>query len=56
MYQELWDRIPGVWWVKLLVVAVVVVVIAALLLEVVFPWVGPMLPGADVQVVSPDSG
>lgn len=56
MYQELWDRIPGVWWVKLLVVAIVVVVIAALLFEVVFPWVGPMLPGADVQVVSPDSG
>lgn len=51
MYQELWDRLPGDWRIKLFSVLALLVLVVALLLEVVFPWVGPLFSGADVQVV-----
>lgn len=55
MYQELWDKLPGAWWAKLTVLLVTAALIVVLLLEVVFPWVGPRLPGSEVEVGSTGS-
>lgn len=51
MYQELWDRLPGDWRIKLFSAFVIFALVVVLLLEVIFPWIGPLLSGADVQVV-----
>lgn len=50
MYAMLWRNLPGPWWVKLLIVLVLLVGIFFLLMEVVFPWIGPMMPWTDVEV------
>ena len=50
MYAMLWRNLPGPWWVKLFIVLVLLVGIFFLLMEVVFPWVGPMMPWTDVGV------
>ena len=49
MYALLWRILPGPWWVKLIVL-VLLVGIFFLLMEVVFPWIGPMMPWTDVEV------
>ena len=50
MYAMLWRNLPGPWWVKLFIVLVLLVGIFFLLMEVVFPWIGPMMPWTDVGV------
>lgn len=48
MYQFLWDHVPGPTWAKTTLAVLVVVGVVLLLLNVVFPWIGPRLPGAAV--------
>lgn len=50
MYAALWRALPGPWWVKLAIVVAIFVGVFFLLMEVVFPWVGPMMPWNDVAV------
>lgn len=50
MYAALWRMLPGPWWVKLIITVVVLVAIFLLLMEVVFPYIGPMMPWTDVAV------
>lgn len=49
MYQFLWDHIPGPTWAKTVLTVVVIAAVVLLLLNVVFPWMGPRLPGAGVE-------
>ncbi|HJD49054.1 MAG TPA: hypothetical protein H9907_02870 [Candidatus Corynebacterium intestinavium] len=50
MYAALWRLLPGPWWVKLILTLVVLVAIFLLLMEVVFPYIGPMMPWTSVAV------
>lgn len=50
MYAALWHALPGPWWVKLVIVLALLVGVFFLLMEVVFPWVGPMMPWNEVSV------
>ncbi|HIW96179.1 MAG TPA: hypothetical protein H9867_06830 [Candidatus Corynebacterium gallistercoris] len=50
MYAALWRALPGPWWVKTLIVVALLVGVFFLLMEVVFPWVGPMMPWTHVDV------
>lgn len=56
MYSTLWNALPLPNWARALIFAAVAIAVVVLLLEVVFPWVGPMMPGADpgVQTVGVD--
>lgn len=53
MYAWIWQKLPGPTKVKALLALLMVVVLLALLFEVVYPTVGPMLPGstAGAQLV-----
>ena len=50
MYAALWRMLPGPWWVKLIIALVVLVAIFLLLMEVGFPYIGPMMPWTSVAV------
>lgn len=50
MYAALWRALPGPGWIKLIIVLALLVGVFFLLMEVVFPWVGPMMPWTDVNV------
>lgn len=50
MYGALWRALPGPWPIKLIIVLLLLVAVFFLLMEVVFPYVGPMMPWTDVGV------
>ena len=50
MYSLLWYYLPGPWPVKLLLVLAMLVGVFFLLMEVVFPWVGTLMPYNEVAV------
>lgn len=50
MYAAFWRMLPGTWWVRLLIVIALLVGMFFLLMEVVFPWIGPMMPWTEVDV------
>jgi hypothetical protein len=50
MYTWIWRRLPGGPPAKALQALVLVLAVCAVLLFVVFPWVEPRLPFADVTV------
>lgn len=50
MYGILWSALPGPTWLRAVIAIVAVVAVVVFLLEVVFPWIGPMMPGADPEV------
>ena len=50
MYRALWNLLPGPTAVKALLAVALAVAVFFLLMEVVFPWVGPMMPWTDVGV------
>lgn len=45
MYRDIWNFLPGAWWVKVVVFAVAIIATVVLLLEVVFPALAPHMPG-----------
>ena len=50
MYSWIWRRLPGPTAVRALLALVLLVAVSALLLFVVFPYVEPFVPFADVTV------
>lgn len=50
MYGALWRLIPGPNWVKALVMLLLAVAVFFLLMEVVFPYLSPLMPWNDVSV------
>jgi hypothetical protein len=50
MYGWIWRRLPGRPVPRALLAAALIVVAVVLLFAVVFPWVAPRLPFADVTV------
>jgi hypothetical protein len=52
MYVWIWRHLPGPVLVKLLQTLLLVSAVSALLLFVVFPWIEPHLPIAQVTVPS----
>ena len=50
MYSWIWRHLPGPTAVRALLALVLVVAVSALLLFVVFPYVEPYVPFADVTV------
>ncbi len=50
MYAALWRTLPGPWWIKLIIVVAIAVGLFFLLMEVVFPWLEPLMPWTDVGV------
>ncbi|EFM42619.1 MULTISPECIES: hypothetical protein [Corynebacterium] len=50
MYRALWNLLPGPKPVKALLAIAIAVGVFFLLMEVVFPWVSPMMPYNDVAV------
>lgn len=50
MYTFLFRSLPGPTWLRWLIVLVVLVALFFLLMEVVFPWVAPLLPYNDVSI------
>ena len=50
MYRALWNLLPGPKAVKALLAIAIAVGVFFLLMEVVFPWVSPMMPYNDVAV------
>ncbi|GAA1472940.1 hypothetical protein P4N68_05600 [Corynebacterium felinum] len=50
MYGLLWRALPGPVWVKALLALIILAAVFLLLMEVIFPWISPMLPYNDVAV------
>ncbi|MDO4761917.1 MAG: hypothetical protein Q4A31_08375 [Corynebacterium sp.] len=50
MYGLLWRVLPGPVWVKALLALIILAAVFLLLMEVIFPWISPMLPYNDVAV------
>lgn len=50
MYDELWYWLPGPTWFKACVCVALAVGIVIVLFTVVFPAIGPLLPGSEVVV------
>ena len=50
MYRALWNLLPGPTAVKAILAIVIAVGVFFLLMEVVFPWLSPMMPYNDVAV------
>ena len=50
MHRFLWNLLPGPTPLKVVVAIVVVVGVFFLLMEVVFPYISPMMPYNDVSV------
>jgi hypothetical protein len=55
MYVWIWRKLPGPVAARLVVALLLVVAVVAILFLVVFPWVGPKLPGSHVTVDAPTS-
>lgn len=50
MYAAFWRMLPGPWWVKLIITLAILVGVFFLLMEVVFPYLSPLMPWTDVSV------
>lgn len=50
MYRALWNLLPGPTPVKAILAIAIAVGAFFLLMEVVFPWLSPMMPYNDVAV------
>ena len=50
MSRALWTLLPGPTFVKVILAIVIAVGVFFLLMEVVFPWLSPMMPYNDVAV------
>lgn len=50
MYGWYWRNLPGPAPLKILITVVLLAVVFLLLMEVIFPWLAPMLPYNDVAV------
>lgn len=50
MYRALWNLLPGPTPVKTILAIAIAVGVFFLLMEVVFPWLSPMMPYNDVAV------
>ncbi|MBK3429047.1 MULTISPECIES: hypothetical protein [Corynebacterium] len=50
MYRALWNLLPGPTPVKVILAIAIAVGVFFLLMEVVFPWLSPMMPYNDVAV------
>ena len=50
MYRDIWNFLPGSWWVKVVVFSVVIIATVVLLLEVVFPALAPHMPGSEATI------
>jgi hypothetical protein len=53
VYTWLWRRLPGGLVPRTLLAAALLLAVVVLLFTVVFPWVAPRLPFADVTVPAP---
>lgn len=53
MYEMIWNSMPGPTWFKATLAVIVVVALVFLLLEVVFPWLGPIMPFGESAVGDP---
>lgn len=50
MYRDIWNFLPGAWWVKVVIFAVAIIATVVLLLEVVFPALAPHMPGSEATM------
>jgi len=50
MYRDIWNFLPGAWWVKVVVFAVAIIATVVLLLEVVVPALAPHMPGSEATM------
>ena len=50
MYGLLWQALSGPWLVKLMLLIVLLMTVFLLLMEIVFPWMSPLMPYNDVAV------
>ena len=50
MYRALWNLLPGPTPVEVILAIAIAVGVFFLLMEVVFPWLSPMMPYNDVAV------
>lgn len=50
MYRALWRALPGPTPVKVLIVIALLAAVFFLLMDVVFPWLSPLMPYNDVAV------
>ena len=50
MYRALWNLLPGSTFIKVILAIAIAVGVFFLLMEVVFPWLSPMMPYNDVAV------
>ncbi|WP_408921749.1 hypothetical protein ACKFRU_10140 [Corynebacterium tuberculostearicum] len=50
MYRALWNFLPGPTPMKVILAIAIAVGVFFLLMEVVFPWLSPMMPYNDVAV------
>ena len=50
MYRYLWYYLPGPTWLKLVELLVLLAAVFFLLMEVVFPWLSPLMPYTDDEV------
>ena len=50
MYGFIWRHLPGPRLVRVLLALLLLVAVFFLLMEVVFPWVSPLMPYNDVSV------
>ena len=50
MYRALWNLLPGPTPVKVILAIAIAVGVFFLLMEVVFPWLSPMMPYNDVAL------
>ena len=52
MYRDIWNFLPGAWWVKVVIFSVTIIATVVLLLEVVFPALAPHMPGSEATIDS----
>lgn len=50
MYRAFWHALPGPAPVKTLIVVALLVAVFFLMMDVVFPWLSPLMPYNDVAV------
>ena len=50
MYSWLWSKLPGPTPVKTIIALIAFIAVFFLLMEVVFPYISPMMPYNDVAV------
>lgn len=52
MYRALWDWLPGNQPLKIVQVVIVAIMVFFALMEVIFPAIGPLVPGSNVVMES----